>query len=504
LFREEVHYVPPGQFGLGTVCGTSSDEGAAVPAASTYPEPPPVFPSAPSGPDRRLVIAVTVCAALGLGVPFSSSFLQLRMVVGGAAASETWMDHLWVYSIATALILSLLVLRRFPVRGWPWLLTAGSVLTLPLPLSIVDNEMFRDAPPWVITIPMSVGNTVAVFGLLGAAAWITRQSAGMGTALAATSITVPVVGALTLFLSLFGLSRGEGGWVYITLAVLALAGSISALVVSSFLVEAEPVRPNWRLTACGAFVALPPVIVFWINDGDADRGFLLVIGLIMVVPALLAALVAGWRVMLAALLIGLISVTAIQSSLYGFAFRAIGVSYWILLPLILVALAAGWLLAISRLRAWIGIAGLTICAFALLTTASSSDLFNTPRPSGSNTALAVAVIMIGIVAVSSAIAFVIGTLVEPQELPATFGAFGLAIQAGASSILAYVTRPEAFSASQGRTTTTHGITLLLIAIGLTALAAWQLRRTPPPPVPPAEDPEPLDADAVVVHRLPDA
>jgi hypothetical protein len=242
--------------------------------------------------------------------------------------------------------------------------------------------------------------------------------------------------------------------------------------VTSFLVETNPARPSWRLIACGSFVALLPLFTLWIDE--KSQNYLLVIGLVTAVPALVAALVAGWRIGIAALLAAVITTAATEASLLGFAFRTVAATGWIVLPLALIALAVGWLLATSRWRAWTGVIGLASCAVALLVSEPRSILAD--RPSGSETAIAIAVGMIGLIAVMSAIASIIGSLTEPAQLPATFGALSIAMQSGLGPILTYlVTRPRARSANNETATTILGLALLVAVAGLVALTIWQLR-----------------------------
>src|SRR5204863_4911910 len=113
-------------------------------------------------PDRtRLALAGLACAGATLGVLFNSGLVELGLIRLGSPPNIAHLRQLQGYTTAAALIAGLLVLRLRPRRGWTWLLLAGTVLALPLPLSAKDVRMFDRIPADLVTVA-AVASTALV------------------------------------------------------------------------------------------------------------------------------------------------------------------------------------------------------------------------------------------------------------------------------------------------------------------------------------------------------
>jgi hypothetical protein len=464
-------------------------------------EAPDVEPS-PS-PPRNLLRFAAACVAATLGMEFTSGVIQVGFSVGGQRNDFV---ALVGYPTAATVIVSLVLLRFFPRRGWAAMLAAGALLTLPLPLSIVDPGMFDGAPVDLITMLIVIGSSLVLLGALGAAAWLSAAGAPTaGTVIAGVAVVMPIIGILAFFLSLRGSALIDARWLLIAFAVLGILGAAGALIIS---MVAAPWRhpvpvPSARVIAAGVLGAILPLLFVWFDQqdiarlfGEADVSplFLLVLGLAMVVPAMLAALTGGWRLLAAAVGCGLVLAALLASAVYALLTR---LATWQVLPALFGGLALGVLASASRHRVWFGAGALAVAALMLI--AGPSGDGPTRRATTGASTLAMVLIIVGIAGAIAAVAAAVTLLTDSQQLPVALGSLSPALQTGSGAMLTYTIFKETGGSLQAGAVATAsaiiGAVVVAVAIGLVTITLWQwrFRRAAPP----ADDGE------AVWYQLPD-
>lgn len=438
---------------------------------------PPATPTPERRANRGLVLLAAACAAATLGIPFGSGFIQLRLSFAGSVnGSET--NHITDYAGIVGVVVALLVLRLFPRRGWAWLLLTGSVIALPLPLSIMDRDMFAKAPAELLAFLIVAAMGLVVIGALGGAAWVAAQVDGAGAALTGATVVVPGVGVLAIFLVWFGRSAPDIRWLFIGLAVLAVLGGLGAVIIVSVTTPAHPIeRPGWRIFGCGVVAATLPVLLIWTEpewvakqlgyDPKTPGRFLLVLGLTMLVLGTVTALVAGRRILVAALAGALVSATVVATGLYGVA--AMRVDSAQTLPALFGGIALGWVAGVNRWRAWIAVAGLGVCAFVMFVKPTTAGA----RSEGGT--LTVVLMVAAVAAGVAAIAALVAMLTEPAELPATFGPLAATLQVGCGAILSSLVSSQTGASRATNTSPIMAVAMLLGAAVLVAIALWHQR-----------------------------
>jgi hypothetical protein len=443
------------------------------------------------GEERRSPALLVSCAAVGLGVLALLHFNVIVPLYLFGTADEPYVP----YVQAAALLLALLVWHVSP-RSWGVLVTLGALCAAPAHVLLLWPELFGE---WV-RVPYFVVDAAArpllLVGLLGVATAVWRAGRhGAGAVLFGATLVVPAIASLVVPTFVVDLDNG------VPVTMLVLVGAVVALTVPAALTasrQVEPeVGPEWQVTVGGIVAgAAPTVFYVWrapdpdSASGDADDLYaefsqhFLVVGLVVLGIGLLGGIVAGLRVLVAGaaagLLLGAVSVLAGEAavsigSLTGGLAAAVGV----------LVLAVGVGVALPRVRAVLGVAGLGVVIVGLVVTwlvFAERTIADTDAVHALTTTLAAITIIAGVAVCAS-----LGTVVASAgEAPAAFAGVAAAVTAGVSGIALYYRYGVGTTASPRFLESNYppALVFLVLATVLTVVAHRLGRRTPPRPATP--------------------
>lgn len=312
----------------------------------------------------RVPQVVTLTAALATA---TVALLLLNALggVGTALTTNRAPVSAWRFAGFAQLLAAMLALvgwRLAPRATWPILIGLGALLSIPRFLGVVAPDLLVDLPAVPLLVALSVAPAVLLIGLLGIGSWLAQVGRG-DLAGALIGITAVAQGTSVFVYSAFSgdpfLDPDLEVWLGIVLAAIGMIGAIVLVVVVPTVQggDAAPRRPSWRVTAAGlvavAVSALPLVVN--VNDFVSTTGadalnltavgrYYLVMGLIVLGAGLAAAMIAGPRVLLAAVTVSLAAAAVgVTAPLYGVEPGAVAAG-------VLTGLAGGFLLSIAESR----------------------------------------------------------------------------------------------------------------------------------------------------------
>ncbi|OLF18745.1 hypothetical protein [Actinophytocola xanthii] len=270
------------------------------------------------------------------------------------------------YAPVFAAVVGLLAWQLAPRRSWSWLLLAGALCAVPralrrleggsVPLRVGIEQWFDAAAP-VLTL----------IGILGAATLGWRAGhRGAAAALVGMAAALPLLPAALL--------HSYSPWFSVDLQPLLVAvctgvgllASVAAAVAVFVRTPPECPSPAWRVTLAGCLAAAAPLVTrIWepLPPTRLPEDAILYRSLTFAALGLVAGVIAGRRVLLAATAVGL------SLGIFGLAFLfALIVVFQTpaLAALVLVVgVAAGVLLALPARRAAVGLAALVLVAAGL-------------------------------------------------------------------------------------------------------------------------------------------
>lgn len=416
----------------------------------------------------RPIRVLTMCAlsALALLLVRSANWFNLATVSPGISPDET---QLSAYVALAATIGALVVWHLFPARSWPWLLLGGAAVAAVDALLRVAPELYQDWMEDVYYILVSCAPALTMIGFLGAATriWHAGQKA-FAAAMTGSAIVIQLVGPV-VFRSLVMDSPEVYRWTTFCLVLLAFAGAIIAVVVASAArVPAVQQRPAWRVTLlAGLGSAAPLVILYWqpaeTEEAAAVGDYLLYLGLTFYAIGLVAGALSGMRALAAGLATGLII------GGFGMLIQPAAVVLYDLPTLAVIlslgAVIAGFAGAMTRARLRIAIGGLGLVSLGLLV---MFLLFISDSPLASydtfTRVLTPILLVIGVIAGTSAIGSIGEVLAEHAEAPAVLAGISVPFSLGTVGILGFI----AANPPEGKAPLASMLPSVLVALVLAA------------------------------------
>ncbi len=427
----------------------------------------------------RSPVLLVVSAAVGLGALAMAQFNNIGPLMLGR-----FEDDVLVYSPFAAVVLALLAWHLSPRWSWVVLVVLGALCTVPTAVLLMPEG---DAiPSWAETpylVVSSVASPLLLVGLLGAAtvAWRTGRRDG-GAALIGATVAMPALASLIVATLVFGVGT------FVPVIGLVLIAATIILAIAAAVTGPRPAQPqaqpSWRVTVAGAVAGVAPLVYhFWRGPdayrpaGDAGAYYeqagqhLLAVGLIVLGVALLAGLLTGARVLVAAVAAGLL--LAAVADLGGPAainLRDLPVGIPAMVAIVAVAAGAG--IALLRARVLFGVVGLgvVIVGLAVVWLALSVD--------SSTRTLTLILLAIAAIAAIPLLTSLGSVVTSAGEAPATFAGIVAGVVAGVSGILGYFEFTGYGDESTAASTVVPVMVSLGCAAGLAVLAHYRWRRVP--------------------------
>lgn len=453
---------------------------------------------------------VTLAAALAT----ATIGLLLLNAIGGLGATLTnnrapasaW--RVAAFGQLLAAMLALVGWRLAPRNTWPVLIGLGTLLSIPRFLGIVAPELLEDLPAVPLLVALSVAPAVLLIGLLGIGSWLAQVGRGdLGGALIGSAAVAQ--GTSVFLYSAFSgdpfLDPDLEVWLGIAFAAIGMIGAIVLIVVVPAVQggDAAPRKPSWRVTAAGliavAVTALPLVVE--LNDFVSTTGsdalnltavgrFYLVMGLIVLGAGLAATLVAGSRVLLVAVTVGLAAAAVgVTAPLYAVEPGAVAAG-------VVTGLAGGFLLSIAESRVRLAVltsavAGVGVLVVWLVVRGTVPVYLSS------------VLIVLALAGAVGAVSAVTGQVALRSAAPAVVGGCAVALQV-ALPLLAYAARASASGdPSEQPLDPAVGASavMLLVVAGLVLLWVRLDRRTQPAVSESAEpEPEPAPRSAAAADE----
>lgn len=443
-------------------------------------------PTAPTA-SLRLIY----CAAASLGV----LFVKGNTVLATASPETRSVYPADVPTIAYVALavpaLALIAWQLAPRRSWPWLLLAGAIGAAPNAVLRAEPDLYGDWMRQPLVLLTTIGSAATLVGLLGAASWLWRSGRpGAGGALTGTALMIQLVGPI-ISLTVGFHDPQVVRWLDVVLPGVALLGSLAAVVLAGPVLdkETEPQqRPGWRVTIVGGLAAAAPLVYYvWTPDITSDRTFedvtdsladyYLYIGLTFFAIGIVLGLLTSRPILGTAaatgLLLGALGMMVVPSV-------EVLVDYVALTVVCAVgSVIVGFVLALSRWRTQVSIAGLGIVTVGVVVLAV---LFNSNKSYDSydsfSRGLTPALVVVGIIATISALASVGSTVAEDSSAPAAMAGLATAFSLGTIAIIArfWVDHPEDKAPIAG--VLPPAAVALLVAVALIGILAAVARARP--------------------------
>lgn len=452
----------------------------------------------------RSSVKLAWCAVVGLAALATAQFNEfVRALLPPAGGGDN--RDVIVYSSLGGLVPALLVWYRWPRRSWVVLLVVGALFAAPTHvLLLVGPDGVAD---WVGTpylVVDSVSEPLLLVGVLGLATVIWRAGRrGAGAALLGSTVVVLPLIAFIFQAIAIGIEA-----VVPVVALILLAATVLTTIAAAFPagvaggpspapLDPEPESrpwPGWQVAFAGIVAGVAPVVFHlwpapdphsWSGEYEAFdtevSQYYLLVGLVVLGIGVVAGAVAGARVLVTSAAAGaLIGAMFMTGQLRA---RDLFEELSIEIPAIVAvgALAIGVLVAATRARTVIGVAGLGVLIAGLLV--SWANVGAEDRFLDSGALLDVFLLGLTVVAIAAAVstfATLGAVLAATGEAPAAFAGVVTAIATGLGGIGASLSYGTPTDGSDAVSTYPPALALIAVAIALTVVAHRLWRDQPEP------------------------
>lgn len=434
--------------------------------------------------ESRAVVLTTVAASAALGVVAGSLMGWDPLSPFVAASTPRAWDGYTVLAEVVPMLGVLVAL--FTSRWWPWLLLAGTVVSLPLTAYVLFPTLGSHVS---VLVAAKAGPPMVLIAVLAAAQELFRRGARTaGFVVAGLAIGSQVFAAALTGSTWFTQPAGMVFW-HVALTVVGIGGVVLAIVTRGPR-AADPgwtasaqLRPRVAIAAVGA-VLLPLVAVYVdpaavsgllkVSEGSLSRHpdvVPTIVALIVLVGAVLLGTLAGARVFFGVAVMALTQLGVTGPLILALYSAAVDpVSRWIAAA---IGVAAGCVAAASRWREQLAVGGGVLSALVLFVAAMATG--GTPEKLIDQQLSVVGSLLLALLAATATVmvASASRALAELDALPAAFGPLtSVLVLSGSGALVATQIDDQNY---RGYLAAVHYLPtyagLLLLAAGLIAGAA---------------------------------